>query len=966
MKSFNISLLALIILINSYANYSLSELAHIDSINTNELVDIDKKAGFYDTAFNATLTAQSPGATIYYTLDGSNPATSSRRLSGVSPLQININPNNYNNRDKTPSIILRAIQSVPGEELGKAVTRTYIFPQKVLEQQYPGGQWPNYKVNNHVYDYDMDSRVVNDPLYKDQLIPSLKSLPVVSLVCELKDLYDSKTGIYVNPKGRGDEWERPVSVEWIYADTLYHQEDCGLRIRGGASRSNTNPKHAFRLFFKNIYGNGKLNFPLFENEGTDKFDNIDFRTAQNYSWSFKTYPESSHNTMNREVFSRDLQREMKQPYTRSRYYHLFLNGMYWGIYQTQERSEASFAESYFGGISDDYDVVKSDHEGRGIEATDGTLDSWEHIWKATQAGYYTNISYFNIIGCNTNGERDFAKKRWVEPENLIDYMLIVFYTGNFDAPTNVWEFNKKTNNFYAICNRNWKSTGYVFFQHDAEHSLFAVPATRGIGINENRVNIGFLTNEYRMEVTDFINFQPQWLFHRMMSNPEFKMLFIDRVYQLFHQEKLFDPDSCTKLFMSRANEIDLAIIAETARWGDAKRSVPNTKQSEWTPAVNMVVNDFFSVRKNIALDQIKEVNWYPDIEPPVFFEKGNNIDKAFTYLQGSSELEIKNPNSKGSVYYTIDGSDPREIGGGISNSAKTIANNGKITINESQIIKTRIKDGNNWSALNSFGALMNDDLSNLKITEIHYNPFSTEIIPGKELEFMELKNTGSKNLNLSGAVISGGIIYTFPQNTIIKPGGFYVLASNEYLFREFYHMQASGVFDGHLSNSGDEIKLESENGVSVFDFEYNDGYPWPRLADGWGYSLVSVDVNPSTNPAEASYWRNSKLHWGSPFADDIETSANDLLINNENTLSIYPNPVSDIINLLITSKSSEHMSVEIYSLNGIKVNVLINEYVTAGSHYFSFNKSQLNLKQGIYLVVCNSQSQKNQQKLVVQ
>ena len=49
---------------------------------------------------------------------------------------------------------------------------------------------------------------------------------------------------------------------------------------------------------------------------------------------------------------------MGQPYTRSRAYHLYLNGMYWGLYQTQERPEASYAESYFGGDKDNYDVVK--------------------------------------------------------------------------------------------------------------------------------------------------------------------------------------------------------------------------------------------------------------------------------------------------------------------------------------------------------------------------------------------------------------------------------------------------------------------------------------------------------------------------------------------------------------------------------------------------------------------------------
>lgn len=49
---------------------------------------------------------------------------------------------------------------------------------------------------------------------------------------------------------------------------------------------------------------------------------------------------------------------MGQPYTRGRYYHLYLNGMYWGLFQTEERPDADYAETYFGDGDDDYDVIK--------------------------------------------------------------------------------------------------------------------------------------------------------------------------------------------------------------------------------------------------------------------------------------------------------------------------------------------------------------------------------------------------------------------------------------------------------------------------------------------------------------------------------------------------------------------------------------------------------------------------------
>ncbi len=85
----------------------------------------------------------------------------------------------------------------------------------------------------------------------------------------------------------GKEWERAASLELLNPDgSEGFQMNCGIRIRGGWSRHYDNPKHAFRFIFRTEYGEGKLKYPLFGNEGVDEFDNIDLRTSQNYSWSY--------------------------------------------------------------------------------------------------------------------------------------------------------------------------------------------------------------------------------------------------------------------------------------------------------------------------------------------------------------------------------------------------------------------------------------------------------------------------------------------------------------------------------------------------------------------------------------------------------------------------------------------------------------------------------------------------------
>jgi hypothetical protein len=389
----------------------------------------------------------------------------------------------------------------------------------------------------------MDPNVFSDPNYADQMDAALRDIPSMSLVVDLPDLFDEQTGIYMNGSMRGREWERPCSLEMLNPDgSPGFQANAGVRLRGGFSRRDSNPKHALRFYFRGDYGTPKLEFPLFGSEGVDKFDKIDLRTSQNYGWQ-NSPEEGDLNTMNRDVFSRDLQAALGQPYTRSRYYHLYINGVYWGLYQSQERAEARFAETYFGGDKDDYDVIKVDTPGgHVIEATDGTTESWEAIWTATQGGFETDEKYFALEGKSPSGTRDPLLPVLVDIDNLIDYLLIVFYTGNYDAPVSKFFANQEPNNFYAINDRLNLNEGFRFFSHDAEHSLHVSQENVGTGLYENRVSIaepgqalnaqGVADPNLEMQVTQFAYFHPQWLHHRLSENSKYRARFALRARAL--------------------------------------------------------------------------------------------------------------------------------------------------------------------------------------------------------------------------------------------------------------------------------------------------------------------------------------------------------------------------------------------------------------------------------------------------
>ncbi|MFW5960771.1 MAG: hypothetical protein ACOCSE_06590, partial [Chitinivibrionales bacterium] len=72
-----------------------------------------------------------------------------------------------------------------------------------------------------------------------------------------------------------------------------------------------------------------------------------------------------------------------------------------------------------------------------------------------------------------------------------------------------------------------------------------------------------------------------------------------------------------------------------------------------------------------------------------------------------------------------------------------------------------------------------------------------------------------------------------------------------------------------LSNGGEEIELtEPRSGTPIFSLEYGVTAPWPEDADGFGYSIVSCEINPTGNPDDPSYWCLSNETGGSPGRDD--------------------------------------------------------------------------------------------------
>jgi len=909
-------------------------------------VQISHKAGFYDEAFTLTLESPYPDCNILFSFDGSEPATSSTAINAGTWREWPIDPTQPILRGQTPAYVLRACLVKEGYKPSVSITRTYIFTDQVKTQTHPGWEWPVGRHNGQRLDYEMDTAVVNHKNYSPYIDAALRQIPSISIVTDMKHLFDAGSGIYVNAEKSGRAWERPCSIELIdTCETKGFQINAGIRIRGAASaKQKESVKRAFRFFFRKEYGASKLKYPLFDNEGVEEFDRMDLRCEQNYSWS---KDGSKYNSMIADIFSRDLQGRMKQPYKRGRYYHLYLNGMYWGLYQTDERAEANNAEHYFGGHKDDYDVIKvySEFWPYTNEATDGNLEAWTALWNKCTEGFASKEAYLALLGKKPDGSMDPEGRVWVDIDNLIDYMLVIFYTGNFDAPVSAFYNDDMPNNYYAVYNRNDHSRGFRFFAHDSEHSMFVDNVFVG-GLNCNRVNIG--TNG-SMQINRMLEFNPQWLHYKLCSNEEYRFRFMDRAYKYLSVGGLLRPDSAAALYRSRAAQIDLAVIAESARWGDAVSHTTLGKK-DWETLLQSMYNEFFPKRTNILIQQLKAEGLYTTIAAPGISINNYRFYGSDYSFRGEVPVSISNlsgPSS--SLYYTLDGSDPRTFGGGISSKAINVRGSVSFSINQSTMLSCRIYSGTNWGPLKQvFFSNADEDYQALKITEIHYHPKDTFVnsvlTKGQDFEFIEFKNTGDKAIDLSGLKIDSGIYHRFPEQQLLYPGEFYVAASKPNNFYLRYGRYPSGSFSRNLSNSGEKIVLLDPANQPLISFDYYDKSPWPTEPDGLGYSLAAAQAMPEGDPGDYSYWITSSHVGGSPFADDPASAS---AIKSPGTflaarLDVYPNPSKGTF--FVNTGQNESYRLRIYDS---KANLIFDRQYE-GIAAIDFGTE--NLSRGLYIL----------------
>ena len=117
------------------------------------------------------------------------------------------------------------------------------------------------------------------------------SLPIVSLATESGNFWDSEHGIYgwTNAHNEKADFEIPVNIELFEnngSDRAAFNEPAGVKINGLYAWQL--PQKMLGVYFKKKYGESKLSYQLFHDDGRNEFDDFALRASGN-DWNYTMF-----------------------------------------------------------------------------------------------------------------------------------------------------------------------------------------------------------------------------------------------------------------------------------------------------------------------------------------------------------------------------------------------------------------------------------------------------------------------------------------------------------------------------------------------------------------------------------------------------------------------------------------------------------------------------------------------------
>ena len=508
-----------------------------------QTVAFSAPGGFYDEPFDLHL--QCGGAyQIRYTTNGNSPTATSALYE--SPLLLN--EELYSKSD------IYTIQT--------AIDELFFAPQSV-----------KHCITLRAAAFDEAGNQVGPVATQSYFIRALDcdthGLPVMAISADSLELFDYESGILVpgahfdpeNPLWSGnfyesgEEWERPVNVEFYEPfDNTGINQQAGLRTHGGTTRRLV--QKGLKIYAREEYGNKRFRHKFFETLPNESFKHLIIKPFS-YMWFDYGIQDDICNKM---AAGLDVEAVASRPMV------LFINGEYWGIYYLKEKPDAHYLEDHFGNDDTEYNVVENwyGYQADGDNTAFVAMMEWLQYSDLTQPEDYARINDL------------------IDVSSFIDYYCFELFIANNDWPAN----NMRC---YQWRDGKWR---WIFFDGDDALSKMDFDVLDNATSTQN---IGWPTDA-----------QSTLLFRKLLENEEFETRFLHRFEELMNSNFSYET---TKPYFEASSA---AVRPEIVNQADRFACPLNLAQWEYDIQVidrflmNRVDNmygrlwDFFSVEDNVV------------------------------------------------------------------------------------------------------------------------------------------------------------------------------------------------------------------------------------------------------------------------------------------------------------------------------------------------------------------------------
>ena len=532
----------------------------------------------------------------------------------------------------------------------------------------------------------MDPEVVaqwndNNPANQDFGIrEALTSLPTISIVLPHDDLWNASTGIYPHSTSQGDAWRRAGSVEYINPE---HRRAISIQRRradawrgqprltatektlvpadfqSGVRRARPLAVSDFRGFGFCRHQHARAESGLHRQfrhphpDGSLLADRFDlFTRCVDVGFAAGNGQPLAECDVRPSVYQRPVLGAVRSDGTDGR---CVFDILYW----RNRRGLGCYSSDFDGGVFR------------------GNATAWDALFALVnqlpgKTDAQADAIYQQLQGRNPDGTLNAALPVHLDMDNVIDYMLLHLYAGVEDWPHHNW---------IAARNRVDPGTGFQFFTWDQEIAW---------------------DGRYRDQTEVQNTFTPAEIYdHLRKESPEFRLRFADRVQKHMFNNGALTVAATQERWQDRADQIEAAIIGESARWGDAREgevvnvppttTVPVLTVNHWRGYADLVHDNYIPQSHPLTITRFTTDGLYTTLGAPQFNQFGGEVAEGFG-------LTMSTTSGGATIWYTTNGNDPRQLGGAVSSSATAFS--GSVIIDGNTTIKARTRVGSTWSAAN--------------------------------------------------------------------------------------------------------------------------------------------------------------------------------------------------------------------------------------------------------------------------